>query len=249
MSSFLFSCSNDNETHNNGLLKKITTYGYTNFGTKILKEKELRIYYTNENKIDYIQVEYFDTFDPKKTTTTKFFYTGDLITSKDRFTGNYTPSDIHNEYFEYDNKNRVVKYKNNDDSARHEYTYEYPTNGNILVTQFDRFGINYFPSHSYEMILDQNLNITGYSNIENTSIFDDKVSAINGIIGLDKIYFINTQGYDTFNMSYSNNKILDYGKDILGLDVQQNYSYKYNANNKPTKKYIENKLYFEYEYY
>jgi len=245
------SCSNDEETNNNNnssndLLKKIIYYNYTNFGTEIYKSKELNIYYTNENKIDYVKVECFGPNCSGDIATIKYQYSGNLITSKQRFINN-TAAAI-NDYFEYDNQNRVVKYKRYHYPFWYEYTYEYLSNGNIKVTKFDQLGINFIPTDSYEMTLDQNQNIISYSSSNGTSTYDNKVSAINGIIGMDKIYFIDQLSDDTFYLSYSNNKISTYGIDSQGFNYQYNYSYEYNANNKPTKKYIDNKLYVEYEY-
>lgn len=243
------SCSNDEEINNNSnndLLKKIIYYNYTNFGTEIYKSKELSIYYANENKIDYVKVECFGSNCTGNIATIKYHYSGNLITSKQRFINNTATEII--DYFEYDNQNRVVKYKRYNPSYMREYTYEYLTNGNIKVTEFEPLGLNFIPTDSYEMTLDQNQNIISYSSSNGTDIYDTKVSAINGIIGMDKIYFIDQLSDDTFYLSYSNNVISTYGIDSQGFNYQYNYSYEYNANNKPTKKYKDNKLYVEYEY-
>jgi hypothetical protein len=246
---FLFSCSNDEETNNNNndLLKKIITYQYTNFGNDIYKYNELIINYTSDNKIDNVKVQTFGSSSTGEIATIKYHYSGDLIVAKERFIGNNTTSQA-DDYFEYDNQNRVVKYKRYHDLPHSEYTYEYLSNGNILVTRFEQSGIDFVAANSYIMTLDQNQNIISYIGYNSTTTYDNKVSAINGIIGMDKIYFIDQLSDDTFYLSYANNITSTYGVDSQGFNFQNNYSYEYNINNKPTKKFRENKLYFEYEY-
>ncbi len=245
------SCSSDEQVTNNtnnNLLKKIIKYSYTNFGTEIFKYNEKTIYYTTDNKIDKVKVEYFPPILSSGITTIKYYYSGDLIVSKIRFVED-NPSPQGEYYFEYDNQNRIVKFKRNY-LYREQYTYQYLPDNEILVTKFLHNGLDYIPNGTYNFTLDQNQNISEYiNNLESvTNLYDNKISVINGIIGLDKLYFVEQYNDDEFNFSYFNNIISKDGIDNFGNDFHQTYSYEYNGDNKPVKKYIDNKLYYEYEY-
>lgn len=243
------SCSSDNETtsnnSNSGLLKTIITYGVTNFGTQTYKDNEVNIFYTENNKIDYVTVENFSSSSTGNIATIKYHYTGDLITSKERFINN-NPVSQADDYFEYDNQNRVIKYKRYHEIPYNEYTYAHLSNGNILETYYIQQGLDFIPGYSNNFTFDTNLNLTS-SNFENYQ-YDNKLSPTYGILGLDKIYYIDQLSDDDFYPTYFNN-ITYHTSTINGVFFEVNFTYEYNSNDKPTKKIQNGLVIKDYLYY
>jgi hypothetical protein len=241
------SCSNDEDSSNNnsGLLKTIITYNVTNFGTQTFKSDEVNLFYSENNKIDYVTVENFSPNSSGNKATIKYHYSGDLITLKERFIENNTTSQA-DDYFEYDNLNRIVKYKRYHSLPHSEYTYEYLSNGNIIQTYYTQQGLDFIPYSSENFTFDSNLNLTS-RNFENYE-YDNKLSPTNGILGLDKIYYIDQYSDDDFYPTYFNNIIYQTNSNN-GTFFEVNSTYEYNSDNKPIKKIQNGLVVKEYLYY
>lgn len=240
------SCSNDEEGNSNsGLLKTIVTYGVTNFGTQTYKYDEVNLFYRENNKIDYVTVKNYSVNSTGNIPTIKYHYTGDLITSKERFYQN-DPVSSASDYFEYDNQNRVTKYKRYHNLPYNEFTYNYLPNGDILETYYVQDGLNFTPAFSNNFTFDANHNLISRSLVNYE--YDNKLSPTYGILGLDKIYYIEKLSDDDFYPTYFNNIV--YQKDTNnGTLIEVNSTYEYNSNNKPIKKIQNGLVIKEYLYY
>lgn len=247
LSLMFVSCSNNEETTNNnsGLLKRIVNYGVTNFGTQTFKDDEINLFYSENNKIDYVTVENFSNSSTGNIATIKYHYTGDLITLKERFIDS-NPISQADDYFEYDNQNRVIKYKRYHNIPYNEYTYEYLTNGDILETYYIQNGFDFIPGFSDNFTFDANLNLT--SRLAENYEYDNKLSPTYGILGLDKIYYIDQSSDDDFYLTYFNN-IIYQTNTHNGTFFEINSTYEYNSNNKPIKKIQNGLVVKEYFYY
>lgn len=247
-----FACSKDsddnvfNNTVNPGLLKTIIKYNYDYYGNPEIYSKK-NIFYKNGNKIDYVSVEIFSQNNISSIAKIYYHYTGNLITSKERFVGD-NPTSQADDYFEYDNQNRVIKYKRYHNLPYNEYTYEYLTNGNIIETYYTMQGVDFTPYSSENLTFDTNNNLA--SRFQRNMVYDNNFSPTYGIIGLEKIYFIDQLSDDDFYPNYYNN-IIQINGTTNGQAFQSNFEFVYNNSNKPIKRINSDngRLLDEYLYY
>lgn len=238
----IIACSNEdeiskNELGNSGMIKAIifktdisphesdskTSYFYSE-GNKIK-----RIEYLKEKTVDYGTVDYKH----------HFFYENNLIIRVESF---YRTKDITNlnvvYYFEYDSNQRIIKFTRDSNRDGIEiHNYEYLNNGNIS-DNYKKENMNNFQTNILEFDINGNLTYDGYYE---RFTYDNKTSPYFGIIGFDKLFFVNMNSLQgSFYPTYFNNlKTRSYNS------IVNNYSYEYNSESKPIKT-SSNRVIFEY---
>lgn len=258
----IYSCQNSDNAQSvgsPGLLKKIVRHQYNNAGN-LSYDDIYEFSYIDGNKLDLLTFKSNnkDLSSNELHSIVKFIYSENgLIIKKEikRISTNNSNPDFRTLMtYEYDNSNRLIK------SIRESYVgstakdiidLEYISNDYIKFTFTQEYS-NYIKKDTLKFDSNKNLIYNNAYAREEKFQYDTKLSPCFGIVGIDKIYFIDEGSNYDFYPSYYNNVIKrSDNNNNNGVLQTSNYIYEYNSSNKPIKGTLvaQPKTEIEYFYY
>jgi hypothetical protein len=243
-----YSCQNSDSNSsdgNAGMLKKIIRHNYN--ASSNLQDEIYDFFYSNGNKLDYFTWKSTGADYEGIIATRKLTYSeNDLIIKKERkTTSNSFPNAVFGPEMEYqyNNSNKLIKSIrwSNQDSGFDTYDFDHLSNGDIKFL-FNNTSTGTIKRDTIKFDTNKNLikNNYPYSGVEMFQ-YDNKLSPYYGVVGLDKIYFLDELSSYDFYPEYYNN--------IINRN-EISFSYEYNNYNKPTKKISSTgSVLVEYFYY